>query len=86
MAWHYPLAFDPHGALLHMCSVSLVPKEGERRCLYPLLKQSLPFFVLAMAMTLIMAMTITLRMFTRDKLWLFIMFLCDFHFGERTGG
>ena len=28
MAWHYPLAFDPHGALLHMCSVSLVPKEG----------------------------------------------------------
>ena len=28
MAWHYPLAFDPHGALLHMRSVSLVPKEG----------------------------------------------------------
>lgn len=28
MAWHYPLTFDPHGAFLHMCSVSLVPREG----------------------------------------------------------
>ena len=29
MAWQYPLTFDLQGALLHMCSVSLVPKDGE---------------------------------------------------------
>ena len=28
MTWHYPLTFDPQGAFLCMCSVSLVPKEG----------------------------------------------------------
>ena len=29
-AWHYPLTFDPQGAFLHMCWVSLVPKRGLR--------------------------------------------------------
>ena len=28
MTWHYPPTFDPQGAFLHMCSVSLVRKEG----------------------------------------------------------
>ena len=28
MTWRYPLTFDPQGAFLRMCNVSLVPKEG----------------------------------------------------------
>ena len=31
MVWHSPLNSDPQGAFLHMCSVSLVPKQGEDR-------------------------------------------------------
>ena len=28
MVLHYPLTFEPQGALLHMSGVSLVPKDG----------------------------------------------------------
>ena len=28
MTWHYPLIFYPQGDFLHMCNVSLVPKDG----------------------------------------------------------
>ena len=53
MAWHYPLTFDLQGALLHLCPVSLGPKRqgsGDLLVLYS--NGSLPFFVLAMTITL----------------------------------
>ena len=41
--------------------VSPLSQKGEQRSLNPLLKQALPFFVIAMTVTLTIAMTITLR-------------------------
>ena len=37
MAWHYSLTFDPQGAFLSMCSVSLVQKDEGGRSLNPFL-------------------------------------------------
>ena len=53
MSWHYPLTFDPQGAFVRICSVSLVPKEvgsGDPLILYS--NRVLPLFVLTMANTL----------------------------------
>ena len=61
MVWHHPLTFDPQGAFLCMCSVSF---RGEWRTLN--FTQSLPLFVLAMTY---------LKVFIRDKHWLFTLFL-----------
>ena len=41
MAWHYPQTFDPQGAILCMCKVSLVPNGGKWRSLNPLLEQGI---------------------------------------------
>ena len=49
---HSHSTFDPQGAILCFCSISLVPKAGERRSLNPLLKQAFVLFVLAMTVTL----------------------------------
>ena len=38
-AWNYLLTFDPQGAFLCMCTVSLVPKRRKQRSLNSLLKQ-----------------------------------------------
>ena len=62
MALSYLLTFDPQRAFLHMCSVSLVPKEwesGDPLILYS--NRILPLFVLAVTIALTITMTITLR-------------------------
>ena len=61
MVWHYTLTFDPQGTFLCMCSVSF---RGEWRTLN--FTQSLPLFVLAMTY---------LKVFIRDKHWLFTLSL-----------
>ena len=40
MAWH-PLNFDPQGASMHRCTVSLAPRRGAMCSLDPLLRQGL---------------------------------------------
>ena len=53
MTWHYPVTFDPQGAFMSICSVSLVPKEvGSQDPLILYSNRVLPLFVLAMAITL----------------------------------
>ena len=68
MVWHFHLTFDPQGAFLRMCSVSLVPKGGGGRGdLNPLFKQD---FV-----PLCPCHDYYFKVFIRDKHWLFIIFL-----------
>ena len=62
MAWPYPLTFDPQGAFLCMCSVSLVPKRGSRD-----LKQDFA--------PLCPCYDYYLKGFTRNKDWLFTLFI-----------
>ena len=79
MVWHYPLSFDPQGALLSMCSVSLVLKRGRNR--NPLILYSdrvLPPFVLAMI--------ISLRCLQEIKTAHVCCFCCYFHFGGQMEG
>ena len=64
MAWHYSLTFDPQGAFLCMCSVSLVRKEEGGRSLNPSLTHGFVPFVLALTP----AMTITLTCLQKTNL------------------
>ena len=66
MGW-CPLLFDPQGAFLHMCNVSPAPRMGNVWPLDPLLKQG---FV-----PLCSCHDCYLRAFSRDKAWLFTLFL-----------
>lgn len=68
MAWCYPLPFGPQRTFLHICSVSLVPKEGAGRSLNPLLKQG--FLLL-----FVLAMTITFRCLQERNTGLFTLFM-----------
>ena len=90
MAWSYTLTFDPQGASLPMCSVSLVPKRGvgvgSRDPLILDLNRILPLFVLAMTITLIIALTITLRCLQETNTGSLPCFCCYFHFRGQTGG
>ena len=67
MVWHFHLTFNPQGAFLRMCSVSLVPKGGGRR------GDLLIFYSSRISSLFILAMTI--KVFIRDKHWLFTLFL-----------
>jgi len=58
-----------------MCSVSFVPKEGGSRSLNRSLKQGFPLFVLAMAITLTIAMIITLRCIQETNAAYYTLFL-----------
>ena len=83
VAWHCSSTFDPQGAFLRMCSVSLVWKEGVGRALNPLFTQGLcPLFVFA----LITAMTITLTCLQKTNTGYLPCFCCYFHFGGQRGG
>ena len=79
MVWNYPLTFDTQGA-------PLSHKAGDWRALNPLLKQGFPLFVLALIMTLTLAVTITLRSLLEAKTGYLPCFCCCFHFGGQTGG
>ena len=66
MAWHYPLTFDSQGAFLRMCSVSFVPTKRGWRSFNPFKEvfgSLCPFH------------DYDLKVFTRDKHWLFSLFL-----------
>ena len=75
MACCYPLTFDPQGALLNICSVSLVPKEGGWRSRNPLFKKVFP-----------LAMTVILRYIQETYTGYLPCFSCYFHFEGQTGG
>jgi len=83
VAWNYLLTFDPQGASLCMCSVSLVRKRREQRSLSPSLKQ---YSFTYHDYYLDYCRDYYLEVFTRDKHCLFTLFLCYFHFGGQTGG
>ena len=68
MAWCYPLTFDPQGAFLCLCSVSFVPKVGNGDPLIFYSNRVLPHFVPAVT-------DYYLKVFTRDKHWLFSLFV-----------
>ena len=77
IAWCYPLTFDPHGAFLCLCSVSSVPKERgmEIRSLNPLLKQGFTPLCPCRDCYLDYCHDYYLKVFTRDKHWLFTLFV-----------
>ena len=75
MAWSYPLTFDPQGAFLCMCSVSLNPKRGRRRSLNPLLNQGFASLCPCHDCYLDYCHDYHLKVFTRNKHWLFTLFL-----------
>ena len=62
MAWCYPLPFGPQRTFLHICCVSLVPKEWGGRSLNPLLKQGFA--------PLCPCHDYYLQVLTREKHWL----------------
>ena len=62
MTWCYPLTFDTQETFLCMCgSLSCPKREGSGGPLILYLNRVLPLFVLAMTITLIIVMTITLK-------------------------
>ena len=75
MAWYYSLTFDPQGAFLHMCSVSLVQKEGERALNLFLTQGFAP-----LCPCLGYCHDYYLNVFTEEKHWLFALFLLSFPF------
>ena len=75
MVWHYPLTFDLQGILLCMCSVSLVPGKGEWRFLNLSLKHGFAPPCLCHDYYLDYCHDYYLKVFTRDKHWLFNLFL-----------
>ena len=75
VACHYPLTFDPQGALLNICSVSLSQKRGDGD---PLILYSKRFFPLPW--------TVILRYIQEANTCYLPCFSCYFHFGGQTGG
>ena len=70
-----------------LCVVSsLSPKWGEQRSLNPWLKQDFAPLCPCMTITLIIAMTITLRCLQETNTGYLSCFCCYFHFGDQTGG
>ena len=65
MAWH-PLTFDPLGAFLPMCNVSLAPRMGNTWPLDSLLKQGL--------VALCSCHDCYLKVSSGEKAWLYILF------------
>ena len=68
---HYDLALSPDfslpRSLSSICGVSLNPKRGSRDPLILYSNRDLPLFVLAMIITLTIAMTTTLRCLQEKK-------------------
>ena len=80
MAWCCPLTFDPQGAFLRMCNVSLAARKGGGSGV-PLILYSnkvLPLFVLAM--------TVILRCPQETNPGYLPCFCCYLHFGGQKGG
>ena len=77
MAWYYPLNFDPQGAFLHKYNVSLLPKEeGAQNALVLDSVRVLPLcpchdYYLDFCHDCHRVYNV----FTRDKAWLFTLFL-----------
>ena len=69
-AWHYPRTFAPQGGFLCTCSVFLVPKEWRKKTPSPLRKQCFAP----------LCHDYYLKVFTRDKHWLFTLFLLPLPF------
>ena len=87
MAWDYPLIYEPQGAFLHMCSVSLVPKRGKSEdLLIHYLNRILPLFVLAMTIALTIALTVTSRCLQETNNDYLSCFCCYFHFRGQIEG
>ena len=80
MVWNYPLTFDTQGAPLSHKGGGI----GEPLILYS--NRVFPLFVLAMIITLTIAVTITLRSLLEAKTGYVPCFCCYFHFGGQTGG
>ena len=79
MAWCYPLTFDPQGAFLCMQSLPC-PKRGGVESLKPFLKQSFAPLCPCHDYYLDYCHDYYLKVFTRDKHWLFTLFLLSLPF------
>ena len=74
MVWSYPLTFDPQGAFLCICSVSLIPRGGSGDPFSLYSNRILHLSVLAMTIAL-----------THSQDYL-PCFCCYFPFGGQTQG
>ena len=74
MAWCYPLNFDPQGGFLYMWSLPC-PKRRGAESLKPFLKQGFTPLCPCLDYYLDYCHDYYLKVFTRDKHWLFTLFL-----------